>query len=425
MKRTFGRVSRHAARVCCAGIAFFAAAHAAEAASPPEIRSSQSNQVPSCVTPDRLMAFVATRNTNLAPKLGTIALAYRDLGEAWHIRWDYAFYQMLLETNYLMYRRGDGSSGDVGLAQNNFAGIGATGGGVPGDRYTDMRTGVLAHMQHLVAYSGEYVERPVATRTREYQKDIIEISRKLGRPVKFSDLARRWATDRNYDRNIEVVAELFRKTHCSGAPIKEARAITALPPPSKLGAPAEAVSDAKPAEPAAKSSSLVRTIWRRGDPVPPAPRRAEPPRTTTRELAALESAGRLEPLPEALPSPALVRPPAAISAAEAQKQFETAGAARFAVAARAAVSATRAQPTAPAPASCRIFSASYGGARAVLIRSQAGGETRLTAVTVEEQSIQPMAAAYVANQAPGGEVLGTYDSKDAAIAAARQLCPQG
>ncbi|MFX8836705.1 hypothetical protein ABTM80_19090, partial [Acinetobacter baumannii] len=88
-----------------------------------------------------------------------------------------------------------GSSGDVGSGQNNFAGIGATGGGVPGDRYSDVRTGVVAHVQHLVAYSGEHVDRPVATRTREYQNDIIEISRKLGRRVTFADLSRRWAVD--------------------------------------------------------------------------------------------------------------------------------------------------------------------------------------------------------------------------------------
>ena len=164
--------------------------------SPPEIRSSPTNRVPACVTPEQLMAFVVTRNGTLATKFTGIATTYRELGEALHVRWDYAFYQMLLETNYLMYRRGDGSAGDVGMAQNNFAGIGATGGGVAGDRYRDVRTGVLAQMQHLVAYSGEKVAQPVAQRTREHQDDIIEVSRKLNRPVTFADLSRRWAADR-------------------------------------------------------------------------------------------------------------------------------------------------------------------------------------------------------------------------------------
>ncbi len=51
------------------------------------------------------------------------------------MRWDYAFFQMAVETNFLSFKRGDGSWGDVKPAQNNFAGFGTTGGGVPGDSY--------------------------------------------------------------------------------------------------------------------------------------------------------------------------------------------------------------------------------------------------------------------------------------------------
>ena len=46
-----------------------------------------------------------------------------ELGEATGIRWDFAFFQMLLETAYLKY------GGDDKPKQNNFAGIGTTGGG--------------------------------------------------------------------------------------------------------------------------------------------------------------------------------------------------------------------------------------------------------------------------------------------------------
>ena len=35
----------------------------------------------------------------------------------------------------------------------NFAGIGTTGGGVPGNSYPDVRTGVRAQIQHLKAYA--------------------------------------------------------------------------------------------------------------------------------------------------------------------------------------------------------------------------------------------------------------------------------
>ena len=134
----------------------------------PEIRISASNSVPQCVTPDRLMRYLADRNPKLDPRYRDIAALYKQHGEALGIRWDYAFFQMVLETNSLMF------TGDVRAKQNNFAGLGATGGGVPGESFADVSTGVLAQLQHLVAYSGQVVEAPVATRTRENQKDIID-----------------------------------------------------------------------------------------------------------------------------------------------------------------------------------------------------------------------------------------------------------
>jgi len=196
-----------------------AAAGDASAKAPtlPEIRMSAAHLVPACVTPSRLMRHVLERNGNLEARFRDIARHYKAHGEALGIRWDYAFFQMLLETNYLSFRRGNGEWGDVRPSQNNFAGIGATGGGVPGDSFPDVSSGVLAQMQHLVAYSGERVERPIAPRTREKQDDIILKSRALGHSVRFSDLTRRWAADRNYATSIEAVAERYRQAFCSGA----------------------------------------------------------------------------------------------------------------------------------------------------------------------------------------------------------------
>jgi hypothetical protein len=187
----------------------------------PPIRMSHSDDgVPACVTPGRLMAHVAERTPDLEPRFRDIAHYYKQHGEALRIRWDYAFYQMLLETNYLAFRRSDGSRGDVHPRQNNFAGIGAKGGGVRGDSFPDVSTGVKAQMQHLVAYSGEHVADPVAPRTREKQDDIVSLSRRLRRPVRFDDLTNRWAKDRNYAASIEVIAERYRQANCTatGAP---------------------------------------------------------------------------------------------------------------------------------------------------------------------------------------------------------------
>jgi hypothetical protein len=216
----------------------------------PAIRTDGSNAVPSCVTPERLMAFLTDRNQDLDPRFREIARWYKYYGEGWRVRWDYAFFQMLLETNYLTYKRGDGRRGDVQASQNNFAGIGATGGGVRGERFADVRTGVHAQIQHLVAYSGERLVDPVAKRTRENQDDIIKLSGRLGRKVTFGDLARRWATDRAYAKSIDFLADLFRQRYCieaTQAAQSEAGPPQPLPmrrewrypfrPPSGLGGP--------------------------------------------------------------------------------------------------------------------------------------------------------------------------------------------
>jgi len=165
------------------------------------------------------MAFVATRNRALLPRFGRIAEYYREHGERWRVRWDYAFYQMLIETNFLTYRQPNGKWGDVRPAQNNFAGIGTTGGGVPGNAFPDVSTGVLAQIQHLVVYSGEELANPVAPRTRLKQDVILKLSQPIAtrRPVTFQDLSGRWAVDKKYGRSIEYVARLFRSKFCQGS----------------------------------------------------------------------------------------------------------------------------------------------------------------------------------------------------------------
>lgn len=161
------------------------------------------------------MRHVRERTPDLDPRFRDIARYYKLHGEALGIRWDYAFYQMLLETNFLSYKTGSGRRGDVDPRQNNFAGIGTTGGGVPGDSFPDVSTGVLAQMQHLIAYSGARVPNPLAPRTREKQDDIIGLSLALRRPVRFDDLTNRWAKDRNYAKSIAWVAERYWQGNCA------------------------------------------------------------------------------------------------------------------------------------------------------------------------------------------------------------------
>ena len=63
------------------------------------------------------------------------------------IRPDLALSQSLVETGTYAY------GGDVHHNQNNFCGLGTTGGGVKGASFKTPELGVRAHVQHLLAYT--------------------------------------------------------------------------------------------------------------------------------------------------------------------------------------------------------------------------------------------------------------------------------
>jgi N-acetylmuramoyl-L-alanine amidase len=92
---------------------------------------------------EELDVFAQAFNKN-APLLGEY---YIRLGEAYNIRGDIAFAQAIHETNYFRF------TGIVRAHQNNYAGIGATGGEVRGAAFATPEEGVLAHIQHLFAYA--------------------------------------------------------------------------------------------------------------------------------------------------------------------------------------------------------------------------------------------------------------------------------
>ena len=102
---------------------------------------------------------------------------------------------------------------------NNFAGVGATISGRPGERFKDAATGVLAHLQHVLMYSTTRVPNPVAARTRQVQNDVQDAMRRLHRAVTFTDLAREWTgTDRNsYSVEMQKLAEKYASRYCAQA----------------------------------------------------------------------------------------------------------------------------------------------------------------------------------------------------------------
>lgn len=109
---------------------------------------------------------------------------YYEEGEREGIRPDVAFAQALKETGFFRY------GGDVIPQQNNFCGLGTTGGGVKGAFFATAQLGVRAHIQHLLAYSS----------TREPSEPVIDPRYQLVRDSygtrtlgTWEDLNGRWA----------------------------------------------------------------------------------------------------------------------------------------------------------------------------------------------------------------------------------------
>lgn len=203
---------------------------AGQAAELPRILASADNQVPKCVVPAALMDYVETRNAQLStprqidPRFAHVASLYRRLGtcvsrspdKCVGIRWDYAFFQMLLETNFLTFRAPNGRISGVMAQDNNFAGVGATVPGRRGEIFKDIQTGVLAHLQHVLMYSLTPIPNPVAQRTRQVQSDVQDNLRRLHRPVTFTDLAHIWTgTNKNtYALEIQKIAGKYAENYC-------------------------------------------------------------------------------------------------------------------------------------------------------------------------------------------------------------------
>lgn len=374
------------------------------------------------------MSFVRQRNPKLAPRFGNIAQHYRRHGEAWGVRWDYAFFQMAVETNFLSFKRSNGRRGDVRPKQNNFAGLGTTGGGVPGDSYPNVSTGVLAQIQHLVVYSGQRVRNPVGARTRLKQEHILRSTAHLKGRVTFADLSRRWAADKRYGTSIEWVASRYRNTYCKGRMAQATvrpKAQAALPRATSLGGP--------PGDARASLASPVRTIWSRSEPhgaiTAPAPAPATPvaaptiPKKAPHNREARPQKGHAAAEPVVVPAPVDVY----VRAPRATAHSAPTGPRAFAFA--AAMAATRAG-TQQAPdvaaanaAPCRVLAASYGGKKTLLVRARTSDEIRYTALTVLDGFESSMLANYVKAHAPGGSSVGEFKSRDDALARARELCP--
>ena len=347
----------------------------AMAAKTPNIRMSDTNQVPACVTPARLMEFVGWRNKRVSSTYADTGKYYELHGQNLGIRWDYAFYQMLVETNYLKFRAPNGRMGDVKPHQKNFAGLGATGGGVPGETFNTVSDGVLAHLQHIQMYSGHRVANPVADRTRKIQdwKLILPWAQAFGREVTFTDLTVKWSpSDRGYSDDIEYTARKFRSKFCGGPERIYSKGKTRP----------QVVAQVEKAEPSDTITPLVdesaftaSTISKAGTDIKATAKTAVKA-TVKKTLDTSDQMG--------------------LGAGTGIKDA----------------------------AKCAVWQASYGGAKSLLIRSTSRGTVNYTALEVHAGQETREADAYIKAWAKGGKAIGEFGTSDKALVRAYELCPQ-
>ena len=97
-------------------------------------------------TEAQLLAYLKEKNPAAMEEFAGLPGIYMEEGKAEGVRGDAAFCMACKETGFFKF------GGDVKKGQNNFCGLGATGGGNPGHSFETQRLGVRANIQHLKAY---------------------------------------------------------------------------------------------------------------------------------------------------------------------------------------------------------------------------------------------------------------------------------
>lgn len=136
-----------------------------------------------------------------ADSIETFCQIYIEEAEAEGVRGEVAFAQTMKETGWLQF------GGDASIEQYNFAGLGTTGEGVPGNSYPDVRTGVRAQIQHLKAYATEeaLLQECVDERYEYVKKGCAPYVEWLGQQE--NPLKTGWATAENYGYSIVEMIE--------------------------------------------------------------------------------------------------------------------------------------------------------------------------------------------------------------------------
>jgi hypothetical protein len=341
---------------------------------------------------------------------------------------------MIVETGSLTF------TGDVKPTQNNFAGLAATGRGAPGESFKDVSSGARAHLEHVLMYTGEHVANPVAERTRKVQEwGVLSNWRKtIKGPMSFAHLTQQWApTSPGYARDIEAVGAAFYTNVCKNAdprPELVAEARKGRTATAAATTAARQSSGASGASAPSTGTALARRAAEQGR-AENAPRSGLGATALVEEGSAeAETASSKKSMPLTILNAAKAEPDAAATtgandgfAAVASAEEKAAGAKPppIAFASAAGVAKAVAAPPPPAPTKCRVWTASYGGQKAIIIRATAEQATNFTVLDVNEGAEKREADAYIAAYAKGGQTVAEFANQAQALDKAFELCPEG
>lgn len=143
--------------------------------------------------------------------LDRLAQLYIAYGDRFGLRADMAWAQMIHETSFLRF------TGDVRPQQNNFAGIGATGGGVPGNSFATAELGIIAQYAHLAWYVyPRHLDDPYCAMSTDPavpgdpRHFVIDGRPHRGNVRTVLDLSGKWAPGANYGGAIQAYAAQIR-----------------------------------------------------------------------------------------------------------------------------------------------------------------------------------------------------------------------
>lgn len=154
------------------------------------------------IKPEEFIKYIKHANQTIdSDYLSGIIQKYFEYGQKLGINTDAAISQAILETGNFSFK------GDVKREQNNFAGLGAIGGGIRGERFATPEDGVIAHLLHLYIYCGfqppDELKNKMGIRTKaliEANSSTIQSPRARDRRIQ--DLTGTWAADKQYGGKI-------------------------------------------------------------------------------------------------------------------------------------------------------------------------------------------------------------------------------